>query len=76
MWVIDRLLQMAMAHVTNGNLEVTTAKGTTFSFGDGTGTPIAVRFVTPAAQRAVVLDPGLKLGEAYMDGTLVVETAT
>ena len=69
----DRLLQMAMAHVTSGNLEVTTAQGTTFSFGDGTGTPIAVRFVTPAAQRAVVLDPGLKLGEAYMDGTFVVE---
>jgi cyclopropane-fatty-acyl-phospholipid synthase len=73
MWDIDRLLQMAMAHVTSGNLEVTTAKGTTFSFGDGTGTPIAVRFVTPAAQRAVMLDPGLKLGEAYMDGTFVVE---
>ena len=47
MWAIDRLLHMAMAHITSGNLEVTTAHGTTFSFGDRTGTPIAVRFTSP-----------------------------
>jgi cyclopropane-fatty-acyl-phospholipid synthase len=73
MWIFDRLVRMALAHVQHGNLQVTTARGATFSFGDGTGTPIAVRFVTPAAQRAVVLDPDLKLGEAYMDGAFVVE---
>jgi cyclopropane-fatty-acyl-phospholipid synthase len=32
-----------------------------------------VRFTTAKAQRAVLLDPELKFGEAYMDGTLVVE---
>src|SRR5262249_29943111 len=37
------------------------------------GLPIAIRFTSAAAQRAVLLDPELKLGEAYMDGTLVVE---
>ena len=73
MWIIDRLVRMALAHVERGNLQVTTARGATLSFGDGTGTPIAVRFVTSAAQRAVVLDPDLKLGEAYMDGAFVVE---
>jgi cyclopropane-fatty-acyl-phospholipid synthase len=73
MWTIDRLLQMALAHVERGNLQVTTARGATLSFGDGIGTPIAVRFITTAAQLAVVIDPGLKLGEAYMDGTFVVE---
>jgi len=34
---------------------------------------VAVRFSGAAAQRAVLLDPELKLGEAYMDGTLIVE---
>lgn len=33
----------------------------------------AVRFTTASAQRAVLFDSELKLGEAYMDGTLVVE---
>jgi cyclopropane-fatty-acyl-phospholipid synthase len=32
-----------------------------------------VRFTSAKAQRAVLLDPELKLGEAYMDGALVVE---
>src|SRR6266851_983717 len=77
MWCIevamDWLLRLALAHVARGNLQVTTARGETFSFGDGTGPPIAVRFLSAAAQRAVLLDPDLKLGEAYMDGTFVVE---
>src|SRR5205823_12908779 len=45
----------------------------TFTCGDGTGTPAAVRFLTAAAERRLLLDPELALGELYMDGTLVVE---
>jgi cyclopropane-fatty-acyl-phospholipid synthase len=70
---MDWLLHFALAQVTCGNLQVTTARGATFSFGDGTGPPIAVRFVSARAQRAVLLDPDLRLGEAYMDGTFVVD---
>src|SRR5260370_35857027 len=70
---MDWLLRLALAHVTCGNLQVTSARGATFSFGDGTGPPIVVRFVSASAQRAVLLDPDLKLGEAYMDGTFVVD---
>jgi cyclopropane-fatty-acyl-phospholipid synthase len=70
---MDWLLRLALAHVTCGNLQVTTARGATYSFGDGTGPPIAVRFVSARAQRSVLLDPDLKLGEAYMDGTFVVD---
>jgi cyclopropane-fatty-acyl-phospholipid synthase len=44
-----------------------------FSFGDGAGPPIAVRFVSARAQWSVLLDPDLRLGEAYMDGTFVVD---
>src|SRR6266853_5729374 len=71
--VMDWVLRLTLAQVTRGNLQVTTARGATFSFGDGTGPPIAVRFVSMRAQRSVLLDPDLKLGEAYMDGTFVVD---
>jgi cyclopropane-fatty-acyl-phospholipid synthase len=67
------LLRLALAHVTCGNLQVTTARGATISFGDGTGPPIAVRFTSASAQRAVLFDPDLRLGEAYMDGAFVVD---
>src|SRR5215470_20307808 len=70
---MDWVLRFALEHVSRGNLKVTTARGATFSFGDGCGPPIAVRFASARAQRAVLLDPDLKLGEAYMDGTFVVE---
>jgi cyclopropane-fatty-acyl-phospholipid synthase len=70
---MDWLLRLALAHVTCGNLRVTTAGGATYSFGDGTGPPIAVRFVSMRGQRSVLLDPDLELGEAYMDGTFVVD---
>ncbi|MGH6677077.1 MAG: SAM-dependent methyltransferase, partial [Xanthobacteraceae bacterium] len=56
-----------------GSLQVTTAAGRTYTFGDGGGPPVAIRFTSASAQRSILLDPELKLGEAYMDGTLVVE---
>jgi cyclopropane-fatty-acyl-phospholipid synthase len=71
---VDRLLVIFLRRfVRRGSLTVTTAAGRTHTFGDGTGTAIAVRFTTQGAQRGVLLDPELKLGEAYMDGTLVLE---
>jgi cyclopropane-fatty-acyl-phospholipid synthase len=59
--------------VRAGNLRITTAQGRTYTLGDGSGKPVALRFTTRAAERAVILDPELKFGESYMDGTLRVE---
>ena len=71
---MDGLLRVAFRKIfTCGNLRVTGAGGTVFTVGDGTGQPLAVRFTTYAAQLGVLLDPELRLGEAYTDGTLVVE---
>jgi len=71
---MDRLLRRVLQlFITRGSLRVTTARGTTYTFGDGTGKPLAMRILTRKAERAVLLDPELKFGEAYMDGTLVVE---
>src|SRR3984957_12382284 len=62
--------------IRRGSFTITTGGGKTYTFGDGHGPPVAVRFTTAKAQRAVLLDPELKLGEAYMDGTLVVGPGT
>jgi cyclopropane-fatty-acyl-phospholipid synthase len=71
---MDRLLRAVFGRLIRaGNLRVTTADGSIFTFGDGTGTPVAIRFTARAAERGVLLDPALKFGEAYMDGGVVVE---
>src|SRR5262245_41347191 len=71
---MDRLLQVALsALVRRGTLQVATAHGRSFSVGGGTGEPVAVRFKTPATQRALLLNPELVLGESYMNRTLVME---
>jgi len=74
---MDRLLRWSLANVIRvGNLRVTTAGGFTFTCGDGTGRPAAIRFTTAAAERGVLINPQLRLGEAYMNGGVVVERGT
>jgi len=71
---MDWLLRVLIARlIRRGNLRLTTARGTKLTFGDGIGPLIAARFTTAAAQLGVLLEPEVKLGEAYMDGTFVME---
>ena len=71
---MDRLLRVAFEKLVRaGNLRVSTAGGSTFTFGDGTGRPVAIRFTRRAAEGRVLIDPELRFGEAYMDGGVVVE---
>ena len=56
-----------------GNLKIKTARGPAYTFGDGSGERVAIRFTTWAAEWGVILDPALRLGESYMNGTMVVE---
>jgi cyclopropane-fatty-acyl-phospholipid synthase len=73
---MDWLLRAVAGFVLRGNFRVTVPDGRVFTFGDGTGKPVAIRFTTPATEFEVLFDPELKFGEAYMDGTLVVEEGT
>ncbi len=71
---MDRLLSIFLSRfIRHGSFTVTTAAGNTYTFGDGSGRPVAARFTSAKAQRAVLLNPELRLGEAYMDGTFVLE---
>ena len=74
---MDRLLRYVLQHfIRRGSLTFTTAHGTTFACGDGTGQPVAARFTTARAARRILLNPELALGEAWMDGTFVVENGS
>ena len=71
---MDRLLRFFLGrYIRRGSITFITASGTRFTCGDGTGDPVTVRFMTSAAQRRLLLDPELALGEIIMDGTMVVE---
>jgi cyclopropane-fatty-acyl-phospholipid synthase len=71
---MDWLLRIALRSIVKqGNLRVTTASGATIVAGDGRGKLVRARFATSAAQTGVSLDPELRLGEAYTDGSFVVE---
>jgi len=74
---MERLLQWVFAKVIRtGNLRITTAGGSSFSIGDGTGKPLAIRFTTRKAERGVLIHPELRFGEGYMDGGIIVEQGT
>ncbi|UIJ70308.1 cyclopropane-fatty-acyl-phospholipid synthase family protein [Aurantimonas sp. HBX-1] len=70
---MNRILSVYLSHLFKfGNLTITDASGAVTQWGDGTGRPLHIRFNTAAAERAVALHPGLKFGEAYMDGGIDV----
>src|ERR1700677_2823025 len=74
---MDRLLRYFLKKfIRRGTMRFTTASGAEFGCGDGTGTPVSVRFLTTEAQRRILLDPELALGEVYMDGAFVVENGS
>lgn len=74
---MDKILQAVFARlVSRGSLTITTVRGTTLTFGDGTGEEVRVRFTDARAELAVVLDPHLYVGELFMDGRLIVERGT
>ena len=58
--------------VRRGRLEVATADGIAETFGDGVGPPLGVKLLDGAAERRLMLNPELALGELYMDGRLVL----
>jgi cyclopropane-fatty-acyl-phospholipid synthase len=71
---VERLLRSALTRfIRSGNLRITTARGNSFRFGDGSGPAVAVRLTSQDALYRILLDPELRLGEVYMDGGLVIE---
>jgi cyclopropane-fatty-acyl-phospholipid synthase len=58
--------------VRTGRLEVVTADGIAEIFGNGAGPPLGVKILDGGAERRLMLNPALALGELYMDGRVVL----
>ena len=70
---MDRWLERVVAKlVRHGTLTVSTGRGRSFTAGDGTGAAIEIAFRSRWTLLSVLLNPELKLGEAYMDGSFRV----
>ena len=59
--------------VTTGYLRLIDAKGCAFAFGDLSGAPVVARIADARTERRLFFNPALALGEAYMDGRIVIE---
>ncbi|UTP38083.1 cyclopropane-fatty-acyl-phospholipid synthase family protein [Phenylobacterium sp. LH3H17] len=70
--MIDALLSRM---IKVGDLTVHLPGGVSKRAGDGTGTPVVIRFTGKGVRRTVA-NPSLGLAEAYMDGDLVIEQGT
>jgi cyclopropane-fatty-acyl-phospholipid synthase len=71
---MERLLKSALTDlVVRGSLEVSSAAGQRWTFGDRSGPSVAMRFTDAAAQRAFLFDPELRLGELFMDQRLLMD---
>jgi cyclopropane-fatty-acyl-phospholipid synthase len=61
--------------IWKGTLAVVSPDGRTYDFGSGTPL-VTISIADPRTARRLFLNPDLALGEAYMDGALVVEDGT
>jgi cyclopropane-fatty-acyl-phospholipid synthase len=62
--------------VCAGHLIVHDSSGVAHHFGNGSGRHITIRIQDRATERAVAFDPALAVGEAYMDGRLIIESGS
>jgi cyclopropane-fatty-acyl-phospholipid synthase len=77
MFVMEKVLTALLTRiVSRGALTVVSSKGSELVFGDGTGEEVRVRFTDAGAERAILINPDLRLGELFMDGRLIVERGT
>jgi cyclopropane-fatty-acyl-phospholipid synthase len=71
---MDRWLKRILSRlVRQGTLRISTGPGRRFEVGDGTGEPIDVTFNGRRTLLSVMINPELRLGECYMDGSMRVE---
>lgn len=62
--------------ITTGHLNLIDAEGRNYGFGDHNGVSVVARIVDKRTERQLALNPTLAVGEAYMDGRLIIEQGT
>ena len=62
--------------IATGHLNLIDADGRNYGFGDHRGAPVAARIADKRTEWRLALNPTLAIGEAYMDGSLIIEQGT
>ena len=62
--------------ITTGHLNLIDAEGRNYGFGDHSGVSVVARIADKRTERQLALNPTLAVGEAYMDGRLIIEQGT
>jgi cyclopropane-fatty-acyl-phospholipid synthase len=71
---MERLLQFFFRMIVRrGTVTLRTAQGRDIVCGDGTGTPVVLRFARKGTPWRILSNPELRFGEAYMDGDVIFE---
>ncbi len=70
------LARFLRAVIRTGDLRIVDAHGTQWQFGDGSSPHVAVRLHDRKLHTSLALNPKLRFGEAYMDGSLTIEEGT
>ncbi|WP_092887059.1 SAM-dependent methyltransferase [Roseicitreum antarcticum] len=68
--------RVAESHIKTGHLYLTFPDGSAASVGDGTGGRVAIRITDSRTVRRMCINPELALGEAFMEGTLIVDAGS
>ncbi|MGR3662888.1 MAG: DUF7884 domain-containing protein [Paracoccaceae bacterium] len=72
MWV-SLLNSMLVKLFRTGDFHLTLHDGSTVVYGDGTAPSVHVRLTNADLPRRILRNPELAVGEAYMDGQLIIE---
>jgi cyclopropane-fatty-acyl-phospholipid synthase len=70
------LIRILNSVIRTGILRVTDAAGRRHSVGDGTIPRAAIRLTSKRLECSLLLNPGLSVGEAFMDGAPLIEDGT
>ncbi|MDB5455900.1 MAG: cfa2 [Caulobacter sp.] len=70
---LNRLLS---SMIREGDLSVRLPGGQTLRVGDGSGPPIRLAIADPVTAARIAANPAMAVGEAYMDGRLILEQGT
>ncbi len=73
----EKLLDEVFSRIIKkGSLNIIDAFGKEHKFGDGLSPAVTIRLYDSALHHKISLNPELFIGEAYMDGSLVIEEGT
>lgn len=74
--IVFPLASILRRTIKTGDLKLVDSDGCVYRFGDHTGVPLVVRITDASTVWRLLSNPPLAIGEAYMDGRLILDRGT